>query len=282
MTARYDDFPVGGQLAHDMQSPMSRNMPMRTVTSRLLAMIMLILVIGALGALIRQFGSMEWIVENETHMREFVQLHPWQGWWLGLAIYTAFSLVPGTMGKAVVFGWIFGFWKAVLIVDLGLTIAALAAFIAARFLVRDMVKSRFGKLIEKLDRNLEKDGAFYLIMMRVAHVPYSFVNYCSGATSVSLATFVWTTAVGVLPGTMIFVFVGARIPTLAKISQTGVWQLFDPILFAILAATTIFPVLIRWAISRFRSRAGTDLVNELTDLEAIGSWPAKRQSNASP
>lgn len=242
-------------------------------------MITLILAIGVIGVLIRQFGSMEWIIENENRMRELVQLHPWQGWWLGLAIYTAFSLVPGTVGKAVVFGWIFGFWQAVLMVDLGLTFAALAAFFAARFIVRDIVRSRFKRLIERLDRSLEKDCAFYLLMMRLAHLPYSIINYCAGATSVSTRTFAWTTAFGVLPGTMIFVFVGTRIPTLAMISESGVWPLFDPILFAILAATVVFPVLIRWAAARFRIRAGSEFASELAEMETRTSWSDERQTN---
>jgi uncharacterized membrane protein YdjX (TVP38/TMEM64 family) len=252
---------------------------MRTVNNRLLVMITLIFVIGALGMLVRRFGSMEWIVENETRMRDFVQLYQWQGWLLGLAIYTAFSLVPGTVGKAVIFGWIFGFWQAVAMVEIGLTVAALCGFFVSRFLFRDMVKSRFPGLVGKLDRHLDKDCAFYLTMMRLAHVPYSIVNYCAGATSVRVSTFAWTTTLGILPGTMIFVFVGTRIPTLASISEYGVWQLVDPFLFAILAATIVFPVLIRWAATRFRSRDDSDLAIELAALEDLGSWPVKRQTN---
>ena len=252
---------------------------MKTVTNRLLIMITLILVIGALGLLARHFGSMEWIVDNETRMRDFVERHPWQGWFLGLVIYTAFSLIPGTAGKSVIIGWVFGFWPAVLMVDLGLTIAALGAFFAARFLIRETVRKRFKGLVERLDRRLDEDGAFYLVMMRLAHLPYSVVNYCAGATSVRARTFCWTTAVGILPGTMIFVFVGTRIPTLAQISESGVWPLLDPIMFGLLTATVIFPVLIRWAIVRFRLRAGADLSNSLSDLDTLNPWPDIRQTN---
>jgi uncharacterized membrane protein YdjX (TVP38/TMEM64 family) len=250
---------------------------MNSVRNRLLAMIIVILVIGVLGFLTRQFGSMEWLVENETRMREFVQLYPWQGWLLGLAIYTAFSLVPGTAGKSVVFGWVFGFWQGVLMVDIGLTIAAMGGFFASRFIVRDAVNARFSGLVEKLDRSLKRDGAFYLLMIRLAHVPYSFVNYAAGATSVPLRTFCWTTSLGILPGTMIFVFVGTRIPTLAELSEKGVWQLFDPLLFAVLAATIAFPVLIRWAIGKYRKHNGSLPEIELLEMESFNSWSVPRQ-----
>jgi uncharacterized membrane protein YdjX (TVP38/TMEM64 family) len=257
----------------------SGNSPMKNLTNRLLVMITFILVIGAMGFWARHFGSMEWIVENEIRMRQFVQQHPWKGWFLGLAIYTAFSLIPGTAGKSVVFGWVFGFWRAVLMVDIGLTIAAIAGFFAARFFVREMVQSRCRGLIEKLDRRLEKDGAFYLILMRLAHVPYSFVNYCAGATSVPLRTFGWTTAIGILPGTMIFVFVGTRIPTLAAISGTGehggIWQLLDPLLWGMLAATIVFPLLSRWALRKFRSETAGASVNDLSEFVSLSACSAE-------
>ena len=140
-------------------------------------MIAVILVIGTLGLLARHFGSMEWLVDNETRLRDLIQRHSWKSWFVGLVIYTAFSLVPGTSGKSVVCGWLFGFWQAVLMVDCGLTIAAIAGFAVARFIVRDTVNARFGGLVRKLDRGLAKDGAFYLLMMRMAHLPFSIVNY---------------------------------------------------------------------------------------------------------
>jgi uncharacterized membrane protein YdjX (TVP38/TMEM64 family) len=240
---------------------------MKSLTYRIVSMVAIILVVGALGLLIRRFDSMEWLVENEADLREYVKLHPLQGWLIGFSVYTVFSLIPGTAGKSVVFGWLFGFWAAVLLVDVGLTVAGIAGFAAARFLIRDMVKARFGGLIERLDHGLEKDGAFYLLMMRLAHVPYSFVNYAAGASSVSTWKFCWTTSVGILPGTMIFVFVGTRIPTLASITEKGVWQLFDPLLFAVLAGTVVFPIVTRWSIRRFYQQPVTLPEFEISAVE---------------
>ena len=224
---------------------------MKSLSYRLLAMITFILLIGTLGILARHYGSMEWLVQNEPRVRELVLQKPAQAWFLGLAIYAAFSLVPGTVGKSVVFGWLFGFWKAVAMVDLALTFAAVVSFMAARFFIADEVNAKFGYSIERLNRGLEKDGGFYLLMMRLAHMPFSFVNYGAGATSVSLRTFTWTTMVGILPATMIMVFVGTRIPTLSAIANKGAWELLDPLLYAILVAAIVFPALIHGAIRYF-------------------------------
>ena len=242
---------------------------MKFLNYRILAMLAIIVVIGALGVLTREYGSMDWMIDNETNLREFVRFHPWQSWVVGFAIFTLFALIPGSAGKSVIVGWLFGFWQAVLLVDIGLTIAAIGAFFVSRFLIRETVNARFGGLVKKLDRGLEKDGAFYLLMMRVAHMPFSFVNYGVGATSVSPWKFCWTTALGILPGTMIFVFVGTRIPTLAEISEKGLWLLFDPILAALFAGTFVLPLLIRWAIHRFYRQPGTPPEFEISEAETV-------------
>ncbi len=242
---------------------------MKSISTRLTAMIGFILVVGALALVARHFGSLDWIVENESRLRQLVRQQPWQAVLVGLAIYTTFSLVPGTVGKSVVCGWVFGFWLASLIVDIGLTIAAVTSFLAARHIFRDTVTARLGGLVRKMDRALDHDGTFYLLMMRLAHVPFSVVNYGAGATHVTVGKFAWTTAVGILPGSMIFVFVGTRIPTLADLSDRGVWKLLDPLLFGVIAATVVFPLLIRWTMQRFKQHTHGHPDLELSELESF-------------
>ena len=247
---------------------------MKTISYRLLAMIAFIIFIGALGVLARHYGSMEWMVENETRLREAASQHPAQSWLLGLFIYTAFSLVPGTAGKSVVFGWLFGFWAAVLMVDIALTIAAVTSFIVARYIARDWVGVKFGKQIAVLNRGLAQDGVFYLLLMRLAHAPFTIVNYGTSATSVSARTFAWTTLVGILPGTMVFVFVGSRIPTLDQIANKGVLELLDPLMFALLAAAVAFPSLIHFGVRQFERRGGSD-----REIQSLHPHASERQTN---
>ena len=250
---------------------------MRILANRLLAMFLIVVVIGALGYLASHYGSLEWLIENENRMRAFVVDYPVQGWTLGFVIYTLFSLVPGTAGKSVVWGWVFGFWPAVLMVDLGLTLAAIASFLIGRFLVRGVVEKKLGHLIERLDRLARRDAAFYLLMTRVAHVPFSLVNYGASSTSIRLSTFSWTTLVGLLPGTMIFVFVGTRIPTLSTIAEQGVWKLLDPLLISLLVVTFVFPLLVRFSMGRLGKRSGTNGLND-SEIETLRELTVKGHS----
>lgn len=251
---------------------------MKSIRNRLIAMILFIVLVGLLAFIAGRIGSLDSLAENESRLREFVSQYPWQSWLFGLAVYTALSMVPGMVGKAVVCGWIFGFWPALVLVDISLTAAAIVSFSIARYIARDAVYARFGDQIGKLDDLLHQDGWYYLLMLRLAHAPFSFVNYCSAPTSLKLSTFAWTTALGLLPGTAVFVFVGTRIPTLSTIREDGIWQLVDPLLFAMLAGTFIFPVLIRWAIRRFRRHRGAPLDLEMEEYDSTGFWSSKKAS----
>jgi len=189
---------------------------------------------------------MEWLVDHETRVREFVRMQPGNAWLIGFLFYICLSLVPGTAGKAIICGWVYGFWPATILVDGALTIAAIVTFFASRFLFRETIESHFGVYLEVFRRNSKTNVGYYLLMLRLFHTPFNFVNYVAGATNiVSTKTFWWTTQLGLLPATMIFVYAGTQIPSLAKIAERGIWALFDAKLLVALIAPSILTVLIR-------------------------------------
>lgn len=200
----------------------------------------------ATGAvLLREHASLEVLVGHETRLRENIAAAPFQSWLIGFGVYFVASLIPGTGGKSMIFGWLFGLWSAVLMVDAALTLAALVTFLISRYLIRDVVESRFAMHVDRLNRHLQRDGPFYLLQLRMAHAPFTFINYVSGALRIPTTTFWWTTQLGILPGTIVFVFAGSRLPTLRELSERGPIELLDPWLIAGLLLTAILPVLIR-------------------------------------
>jgi len=64
--------------------------------------------------------SLERLAVHENRLRTTIDQHPWQAFAAGFFVYTGLSLVPGTGGKAIVYGWLFGFWQAMIIVIVGL------------------------------------------------------------------------------------------------------------------------------------------------------------------
>lgn len=204
----------------------------------------------------REHASLDALVLHELRMRDSIAANPVQAWLTGLGVYFLASLIPGTGGKSMVFGWLFGLWPAVLMIDVALTLAALVTFLVSRHLIRDAVEARFALHVDRLNRRLQNDGPFYLLILRMAHAPFTFINYVSGALRVRTRTFWWTTQVGLLPGTIVFVFAGTRLPTLRKLADQGVIGLLDPWLLTALACTGAFPVVVRWLVHLCQSPHG--------------------------
>jgi uncharacterized membrane protein YdjX (TVP38/TMEM64 family) len=152
-------------------------------------------------------------------------------------------------------------------VDLALTLAALTTLLVSRHAFQETVHTRFRFTIERIDRGLEFNGGFYLLVLRLMHVPYTFVNYACGPTRVSVSTFCWTTAVGLLPGTIIFVLAGLRLPTLAELLDKGPLQLLDAWLLGCLVASALLPLAVRFGLRRFRPSAVAGAGDEPTPCD---------------
>lgn len=226
-----------------------------SLNQRVLATLAIVAGLALLGMIAQQYTSLNWLIKQELRLRDLVQSRFVVSCIIGFIIYTALALIPGTPGKAVICGWLFGFWPAVLIVDGALTVAALLTFLTSRYLFRELIESRLGGHLERFRRHLRSHHGFSLLMLRLLHAPFSLVNYLGGATNiVPIRTFWWTTQLGVLPGTMIFVFAGTRIPNLSTIADRGVFGLLDLPLVVALATTSILPVTVNGIVIAIRYR----------------------------
>lgn len=192
------------------------------------------------------------LVQLEQQLRTSISAQPWTAWIVGFAIYTVVSIFPGTSGKSIVCGWLFGFWQSLVMVTLSLTAAGLIGFSISRFLLRDTVERWIGSNIRALDRHLDEDGAFYMLTLRMLHVPFTLVNYAAGATRLPASTFAWTTCIGLIPSTAIFVGLGSGLPTLERLAAEGAKGLLNWPLAIALVLMGIVPWLLRSLVRRLR------------------------------
>lgn len=220
--------------------------------------------IGALAIALHRYLPLDRLVANEVQLRDAIHQHPLAAWLIGCGVYFGVSLVPGTTGKAMIAGWLFGLWPGVLMVDIALTTAAVLTFLVSRTVFQEAVQTRFRFTINRIDRGLARDGGTYLLLLRLVHAPYTFMNYACGATRVRLSTFTWTAAVGLFPGSLVFVFAGTRLPTLAELLDKGPIQLLDPGLLAGLVLTALLPLAIRYGFTRLSRRTVEPIDNAPT------------------
>ena len=209
------------------------------------------ILLSALAWYANQYFSLEQLAEQESRVRAYIATNPWHAFIIGFGIYAGLALVPGTGGKAIVYGWLFGIWQAVIIVTVGLTLGAMMIFSLSRYLFQESIERRYTNFVSLMNKHLEKEGAYYLLALRMAHVPYSIVNPVSGASRIRTWTFCWTTAVGLLPNNIIWVYVGVRLPSLHELASSGPGSLVDPPLIAALIGCAALPHLVRWLISHY-------------------------------
>ena len=217
---------------------------------------------------LNNYVSLDELVDQENRLRAAIAANPWRSFVIGFCIYTVLALVPGTGGKAIAYGWLFGFWQAVTIVTVGLTIAAMAIFFLSRYLIRESIERRYNDFLTLMNKHLEKEGAFYLITLRMIHAPFSIVNPVSGASRVQTWIFFWTTLVGLLPANAIWVYVGIRLPSLRELASSGPESFIDlPLIIALVVCGTL-PFMIRWLVSRFGIPATENQIHDATIHES--------------
>lgn len=219
---------------------------------RLLGLGLLLLILAGILASFRMDELWHWLLKNDLRVRQQVSERPVLGLVTGLAAFTLISFVPGLVGKSLAVAWLFGFWRSLAIVNISMTIVAIAEFFFTRYLLRDAIQSRFGLQLMKVNEALQRDGAFYLFSMRVAHVPYTPTNYLMGATSIKPLPYWFATQLGLLPSNIVFCYAGSKLPSLAEVSKHGVWQIMKPELWVGFVLLAVSPWIAKWIVRRLR------------------------------
>jgi uncharacterized membrane protein YdjX (TVP38/TMEM64 family) len=216
----------------------------------------LLLVLAAIAAFflldLGSYLTLEGLKARQEQLAGFVEREPLLaigGFFLIYVAVTALSL-PGAAILTLAAGAVFGLWWGILIVSFASTIGATLAFLTSRYLLRDWVKGRFGKRVKAVDEGIVRDGAFYLLTLRLIPVfPFFLINLAMGLTAMRVLTFALVSQVGMLPGTAVYVNAGTQLAGIEKTSD-----ILSPALLGSLALLGLFPLLAKWIIGRLRNR----------------------------
>ncbi|MGM0369961.1 MAG: TVP38/TMEM64 family protein [Bacillota bacterium] len=173
-----------------------------------------VVIVAAVFLFVKQMGYMEYFKDPQ----EIKAVIDGLGFWgplvfIGLWILSAVFLLPGG-ALGLVGGALFGPWLGTFYTIFGATIGAAAAFLAGKYVARDMVKGMVenNPKLQKIDKGVEKDGWRFLMLTRLVPIfPYNVQNYVYSLTAVDLFTYTWTTFVFMLPGSLAFSFAGGAI-----------------------------------------------------------------------
>ncbi len=128
-----------------------------------------------------------------------------------IGIYALLTLLP--LPKNVfsgIAGVLFGLTWGVTVVMAAALLGAAAAFALSRVLGRDGVERITGQRVERVDALLSRRGVLAVVVIRLIPVlPFTAINYIAGLTSVRTRDYAIGTTLGILPGTVSFVALGA-------------------------------------------------------------------------
>ncbi len=189
---------------HDGQPlPPARRAGRRFVWGRLTALVVVV-ALAAVVAILAGLPDVEQLREGVTAIGPAAPL-------VFLLLYAAATLAPVPKNVlSVAAGLVFGLPAGFVIVLLAALLGALAAFALGRVLGRDAVERMTGARVARVDALLGRHGLLAVLGVRLVPVlPFTVINYSAGLTAVRLRDYVIGTTLGMIPGTIAFVALGA-------------------------------------------------------------------------
>ena len=157
-------------------------------------------------------------------------------------------------------GFIFGLVKGVPVVSISSVAGATAAFLLGRTLARNWVSRAISRQprFAALDRAIQSRGFWVVLLTRLSPAfPFNLLNYLYGVTSVSARSYVLGSWLGMLPATILYVYVGSLAGSLryAIDGQTTRSPATYVLLGVGLAATVVVTILVTRIASRELDKA---------------------------
>ncbi|WP_319584956.1 TVP38/TMEM64 family protein [uncultured Pseudodesulfovibrio sp.] len=227
---------------------MSRSAAGKLLVSALLAGLVAAYFLFDLG----RFFSLDYLKQSREQFQALYGAHTFLVLGAYFLIYVAVAALglPAAAVLTLAGGALFGLWVGLVMVSLASTLGASLAFLLSRYVLRESVRSRFGDKLGRIDRGVEREGAFYLFTLRLIPIfPFFVVNTLMGLTPMRLVTYAWVSQVGMLPGTAVYVNAGKELGQLD--SLTG---LLSPSLILSFVVLGLFPLAAKKGLGWYRKR----------------------------
>lgn len=153
------------------------------------------------------------------------------------------SFIPGTL-LTLLAGSMFGFWLGSTVVIVGLSLGAYLAFLLGRYLLREPLSHWMQKQawVERLKKGLETNGFRFIVVARLVPLfPFNALNFACGALPLRSRDYIFGSFLGMLPGTMAYVYAGAAGCRLIDPLLRGelTWKDYPPEAIGVLIAVSI-------------------------------------------
>lgn len=157
-------------------------------------------------------------------------------------LVTGFSL-PGATVLTLAGGFLYKALLTAVYVNIAATTGATLAFIFARYIAGRWLQEKYAGKLEKFNKEFESNGARYLLTLRFIPIfPFFMINVFAGLTKMPIRTFIWTTSVGIFPGSIIYAYAGQQLRTIKDVGDIFSAKVLGA--FLLLAGFALLPIII--------------------------------------
>ena len=157
-------------------------------------------------------------------------------------ILACIFLIPGsplTVGA----GAVFGFWTGLILVSVGSTLGAVAAFLISRYLASGLIEKKIDKShkFSAIDMAIKREGWKIIFLARLSPIiPFFLLNYALGLTKIRLRTYIISSWTGMIPGTVLYTYIGSLGKTILTTENSlSDWVILGVGLIATVSVTLI-------------------------------------------
>ncbi|MGC1820370.1 MAG: VTT domain-containing protein [Pseudolabrys sp.] len=188
-----------------------------SLARRILPLVAIVVLAGA--AYIAGGGgvSLESLVRHRAAIDDFVASHQMLAIFVYVGIYITVVAVslPGAALLTLTGGFLFGIAVGASAAVISATVGATLIFLVARTALGEPLLRRAGPRATQLARGFREDAFSYLLFLRlVPAFPFFLVNLVPAFARVRLGPFVAATAIGIIPGAIVFALAGAGLDSM--------------------------------------------------------------------
>lgn len=214
---------------------------------------LVVLIAGVVAAV--SFTPLRRVFDQQVISRVLGALGAWAP--AGYLIMAAAVIALGAPAVilTIISGALFGVMLGSAVAIAQAVLGATGAFLIARYLARDWVQAKLsgGGRLARLEQGLQQDAFWYVLSLRMTPLlPFNVLNSLFGLTGISLKNFCLGTFLGILPGTVIYTWLGA---SGQDALSGGTWGILGGV--AALGLLALLPVVANFKRRREAQLAGT-------------------------
>lgn len=178
----------------------------------------LVLIGAGLAAVIAsgayKYLSLDTLKANREVLRTFVADHLLlaAAAYVGLYLLVTMMAIPGSLWVTITGGFLFGVAGGAALTWFAAMVGATTLFLAARGALASILERQATGWLARLRDGFRKNAFNYLLFLRLMPLaPFPVVNIAPAILGVPTRTFVLATAIGIVPGTFVYTFLGAGV-----------------------------------------------------------------------